>query len=223
MNELISVLEESTDFSVRAAALVHIDLTSEIEDWRSARYGRQVRAAQISALQKTMTQMNGAIDYISEKGTEVEQTKAEADRILQRAETINDTSEGNVKLAESWAHGGTGEREGEDTDNAKYWSGQSQNSATASAGSAKTSESWAVGGTGTRDGEESNNSKYWSSESETQADRARDEADRAAQYSQIVAPGFYLDAETMQLYMKSGVGVNFGIFDGVLAWQITAA
>lgn len=183
--------------SVRAAALVHIDLSAEISDWRDARYGRQVRAAQISALQKTMAQMNGAIDYVSEKGTEVEQTKAQADEILEQAQQINTTA--NQKAEEAKA------------------------SASAAADSAKTSESWAVGGTGTRDGENTNNSKYWSSQSQSQADRAKEEADRASQYSNIIAPGFMIDPDTMQLYMKSGVGVTFGVFDGVLAWQITAA
>lgn len=199
MHEIVTEqpqVQPEAAFSVRAAALVHIDLTSEIEDWRSARYGRQVRAAQISALQKTMTQMNGAIDYVSEKGTEIEQTKEQADNILKQAQQINTTA--NQKAEEAKA------------------------SASAAAGSAKTSESWAVGGTGTRDGENTNNSKYWSSQSQSQADRAKEEADRAAQYSNIVAPGFYLDEETMQLYMKEGVGVDFGIYDGVLAWRIVA-
>lgn len=199
MHEIVTEqpqVQPEAAFSVRAAALVHIDLTSEIEDWRSARYGRQVRAAQISALQKTMTQMNGAIDYVSEKGTEIEQTKEQADSILKQAQQINTTA--NQKAEEAKA------------------------SASEAAGSAKTSESWAVGGTGTRDGENTNNSKYWSSQSQSQADRAKEEADRAAQYSNIVAPGFYLDEETMQLYMKEGVGVDFGIYDGVLAWRIVA-
>lgn len=43
-----------------------------------------------------------------------------------------------------------------------------------------TSRSWAVGGTGTRDGEDINNSKYWSQQSENEANRAKEEADRAA-------------------------------------------
>lgn len=205
--------------NARAAALVHIDLTPEINDWRSARYGRQVRAAQISALTKSQTQFNLAVDFISQKGDEIAATKAQADQVLARANTINDDAAERVKLAESWAHGHA-DYPDRAKDNAKYWSEQSKTSANASAGSAKTSESWAIGGTETRDGENTNNSKYWSSQSQSQADRAKNEADRAAQYSQITAPDFYLDEGTMQLYMKAGVGVVFGIFDGVLAWQI---
>lgn len=47
------------------------------------------------------------------------------------------------------------------------------------------SESWAVGGTGTREEENTNNSKYYSQQSETQANRAKNEADRAASIANI--------------------------------------
>lgn len=53
-------------------------------------------------------------------------------------------------LAKSWAIGHTGQRSGENTDNAMYYS--------------KLSESWAVGGTNTRAGENTNNSKYWANQ-----------------------------------------------------------
>lgn len=57
--------------------------------------------------------------------------------------------------------------------------------------------------------------------SKTEADRATTEADRAAQYSGIVAPGFYVDIETMTLYQKAGVGVDFIVAeDNVLCWKI---
>lgn len=85
---------------------------------------------------------------------------------------------------------------------------------------AKDAKSWAVGDTGVREDENVNNSEYWSNESKRQAETAKNEADRASQYSQIVAPGFYVDEETMVLYIKSGVGIEFGVYDGVLAWKI---
>lgn len=59
------------------------------------------------------------------------------------------------------------------------------------------------------------------SESLNQANRAKAEADRASQYADIVAPGFYVDPETMSLYMKAGVGVDFIVADGnLLCWKI---
>ena len=67
-----------------------------------------------------------------------ETAKAEVDELV---------NEG-YKYAESWAHGGTGKRDGEDTDNSKYWSVISQ--------------SWTKGGTSKRTGEDTDNAKYYS-------------------------------------------------------------
>ena len=54
----------------------------------------------------------------------------------------------------------------------------------------------------------------------TEADRAKTEADKAAQYSSVIAPNFYLDIDTMTLYMKDGVGVDFKLVGGTLYWKI---
>lgn len=60
-----------------------------------------------------------------------------------------------------------------------------------------------------------------SSMATTEANRAQAEADRAAQYADIVAPGFYVDTDTMTLYMKDGVGVDFVVAEGTtLCWKI---
>ena len=65
------------------------------------------------------------------------------------------------------------------------------------------------------------NSATSASASLTEANRAQTEADRAAQYSSIVAPGFYVDLDSMSLYMKTGVGVDFIVADGnKLCWKI---
>lgn len=50
-------------------------------------------------------------------------------------------------------------------------------------------------------------------------------ADKAEQYSNIVAPNFYLDIDTGILYEKTGVGVDFEIDEdtGILYWKITDA
>lgn len=91
----------------------------------------------------------------------------------------------------------------------------------ASGKSAELSRSWAEGKTGAREGEDTNNSKYFSEQSKIQADRSRTEADRATQYSKIQAPGFYVDLESMSLYMKAGVGIDFAVFDdNVLYWKV---
>ena len=75
--------------------------------------------------------------------------------------TQSETNAANsAKLSESWAKGGTSSRDGEDTNNSKYYSDQSSNSAT-------NSKSWAIGTTNSRDGEDTDNSKYYSEQSKT--------------------------------------------------------
>jgi hypothetical protein len=64
------------------------------------------------------------------------------------------------------------------------------------------------------------NSAASASEAYTEANRAKTEADRAEQYSNVVAPDFVVDTETMTLYMKGGVGVDFIMEDGVLYWKV---
>ncbi len=75
---------------------------------------------------------------------------------------------------------------------------------------AKLSESWAVGGTGTRDGEDGDNSKYYCSQSQAEADRAKEEADKAAAFSEIVPPVFCINWETMELIQETAAtGIRF--------------
>lgn len=102
---------------------------------------------------------------------------------------------------------------------------QSANNAAASSQSADASateaESYAHGGTGTRDGENSDNSLFYSKKSQESADKAKVEADKAEKYAGIVAPDFYIDLETMELYMKTNATVDFIVDeDCVLYWAV---
>lgn len=75
---------------------------------------------------------------------------------------------------------------------------------------AKLSESWAVGETGIRPGENENNSKYYCSQSQAEADRAKEEADKAAAFSEIVPPVFCINWETMELIQETAAtGIRF--------------
>lgn len=75
---------------------------------------------------------------------------------------------------------------------------------------AKLSESWAVGETGIRPGENENNSKYYCSQSQAEADRAKEEADKAAAFSEIVPPVFRINWETMELIQETAAtGIRF--------------
>lgn len=66
-------------------------------------------------------------------------------------------------------------------------------------------------------------------ESASEALTAKNDAETAAakaeQYSNIVAPDFYLDVDTGILYQKAGVGVEFYLDEdtGILYWKITNA
>lgn len=193
---------------------VHIDINQEIQDWKTKRYGREVRGASASAFTKLQDQMNGAVDYLVEKGEAVDQAARDVQTVRQEAQGAvdhaNDITEEYKQYADTKLEETTEQRQLAET---------AKQGADASA---SLSESWAHGGTGTRPGEDTNNSEYHSRQSKTQADRAKDEADRASQYSQITAPDFYLDIETGALYQKGGAGVDFSVADAILYWKIVA-
>lgn len=193
---------------------IHIDINQEIQDWKVAQYGRQVRQANVDALTKLQDQSNKAVDYLVEKGEAVDQAARDVQTVRQEAQGAVDhaneiTAEykqyADTKLVETTEQRRLAEvaRDGADD-------------------SAILAESWSHGNTGVRPGENTDNASYWSQQSKTDADRAKEEADRASQYSQIIAPGFYLDIETATLYMKGGVGVDFVLINAQLYWKIIA-
>jgi hypothetical protein len=65
----------------------------------------------------------------------------------------------------------------------------------------KSSISYAVGGTGSRTGEDTDNSKYYS-------EKAKEEAEKAGSYANLIFPEFYLDASTGHLMCKQGKTVT---------------
>lgn len=65
-------------------------------------------------------------------------------------------------------------------------------------------ESWARGATGIRPGEDTDNSKYYS-------EIAKQEADKAASYSEMTLPEFFLDFSDGHLYCDQGKNVTFYI------------
>lgn len=202
----------------------HIDISQPIQDWKSARYGRQVRKANVEALTELQSQMNGAVDYLVEKGETVDQTVQDVQTVRQAAQDavdhantisgqnkqyVDDTVATYKQYADTKLTETTEQRELAET------------AKTGADSAATLAQSWAVGGTGTRDGENGDNSKFYAGKSKLDAERSSQEADRAAKYAQIVAPGFYIDTETMTLYQKAGVGVSFIVADdNLLCWKI---
>ncbi|MBS5604591.1 MAG: hypothetical protein KHX84_09590 [Enterocloster asparagiformis] len=192
---------------------VHIDISEDIQEWKDARYGRQVRAANVSALTKLQDQANAAVDYVVEKGEAVDQAAKDVQTVRQEAQGAVDHANDITAEYKQYA---------DDKLTATELERQAAQAArTGSEAAATLAESWAVGGTGSRPGEDGNSSQFWAEKSQESAGQASREADRAAQYASIVAPGFLVDLEEMALYMKAGVGVDFVVTaDAELCWKI---
>lgn len=102
---------------------------------------------------------DGSIERIQIGGLLPSQEQTVTDAVKNSAQSETNAAN-SAKLSESWAKGGTSSRDGEDTNNSKYYSDQSSNSAT-------NAKSWAIGTTNSRDGEDTDNSKYYSEQSKT--------------------------------------------------------
>ena len=198
---------------LRAVRPANVDLSEQIAVWKDARFGRQVRAATVEALEKLQTQANAAMDFVAEKGDEIDTVRQDVDTVRQNAQDAVDHANDITDQYKAYADAQLEATRQERTKAEEAKSGADQ--------AAVLSQSWAVGGTQTRDGENADNAKYWSSVSQSQAETARSEADRAAQYSAVIAPSFIFDPGEAALYMKSGVGVDFGMTDAILYWRIT--
>lgn len=84
---------------------------------------------------------NGSItDAMLETGylAKIKEQAAKATNMANSATTSSNSAYDNAKLSQSYAIGGSGVRDGEDTDNSKYYSEQASKSAIASANSAST-------------------------------------------------------------------------------------
>lgn len=192
---------------------VHVNINQDIQDWTIARYGRQVRAANVSALTKLQDQANAAVDYVIEKGEAVDQAAQDVQTVRQEAQGAVDHANDITAEYKQYADDKLAATEQERQ--------AAQTARTGSEAAATLAESWAVGGTGSRPGEDGSNSQFWAEKSQESAGQASREADRAAQYASIVAPGFLVDPGSMELYMKAGVGVDFIVTDDAeLCWKI---
>lgn len=105
------------------------------------------------------------------------------------AEQHKNQAESYSKASQSWAVGGTGTRDGEDTDNSKYYSQQSQESATSAASSAATAtEKAASAGTSATNAANSASSASSSAATATQkATEAGNSAQAAGESAQTAA------------------------------------
>ena len=196
-----------------AAQPVHIDISQEINGWANAQIGRDVRKYNVSALAKLQDQTNTAVDYVVEKGEAIDQAAKDVQTVRQEAQGAVDHANDITAEYKQYADDKLAATEQERQ--------AAQTARTGSEAAATLAVSWAVGGTGSRPGEDGSNSQFWAEKSQESAGQASREADRAAQYASIVAPGFLVDPGSMELYMKAGVGVDFIVTDDAeLCWKI---
>ena len=122
------------------------------------------------------------------------------------------SSEDNAALSEQHAKSSE--------DNAALSEQHASSSESNASAYATAAESWAQGGTGTRTGEDTDNSEYWAGRSHTDADRAKDEADRAAQYAGFLTPSFII--QNNQLYVKTDHTIDFVVANNRLYIKLAA-
>lgn len=152
-------------------------------------------------LEDTAKQADRAKSEADKSEISANDSKTSADNSAASAKESEDFS----KLAESHNHGGTGVRDGEDTDNSKYWSDQSKKHLddTVQAGVE------AVGDIGNAE----------SGALVSIGDAKKDALDAIDRALDSAAPEFYLDKETKILYYQGG-SFNFYLENGVLYWEV---
>ena len=106
---------------------------------------------------------------------------------MEAAREAAQEADASATKSESYAVGGTNSREGENTDNAKYYSQRAAQSAEEAAGGgssahayATLAESYARGGTNSRTGEDTDNAKYYSEQSADSATASAGSASSSA-------------------------------------------
>ncbi len=169
------------------------DISKEINDFRSARYGRQVRGSMISLAEKLNREIENDVA-----------NAADAVAAAERSATAASSAATNAAASAAAAL-------------------ESQQAAADSEGNAADSaadaEAWAHG----REDHPQNatdNSKYWSGRSETAATDAKNQADRAMAYADYVTPDFLMDNN--RVYVNEKATVTFGIFDNKMYFKLPA-
>lgn len=160
------------------------DISAEIQAFRDAVYGEEVRGSMISLAEKVNADGENALTEVAEQVTRIDGIATEATQALNDANTAIDRANDAITEAETTLNEGAQQVQ-------------------QAADSAKLAESWTRGLTGVRPGENTNNSEFFSMQSKTEADRAKEEADRAQQYAGITIPNVYISFESRDLEYTS--------------------
>lgn len=176
-----------------------IDLSKEIEDWRSAVYGEEVRSANISALEKMQTSINDTIVNVNQAADDVQAAASDAAQVARDAASAVESANNSVNHANDIL-------------------ADAEKQVEYSANNANLAKSWAVGETSERPGEDTNNSKYFCNQSEKEYLRAKGEADRAEAYANFVEPKFLI--ENNRVYIKADSTVQFFLSGNQLYFKL---
>jgi len=150
------------------------DISQEIQKFRDAEKGEEVRGSMISLAIKVNADGENALEEVAEQVTRIDGIAAQATQTLNNANTaINTANEAISEAQDTLAEGVQQVQQ--------------------AAGSATLSKSWARGSTGTRTGEDTDNSRYYSLQSQSEADRAKVQADRAEMYAGFIVPEFWVN------------------------------
>lgn len=164
--------------------------TAENERKAAEQVRKQNENTRIIQEKKRQEDVRQALENTEGAVERAEKATQECVEAIQMAQEYESQAENYSKEAESWAHGGTGTRDGEDTDNSEFYSRQSKNSS---------DMAMQYLGKVEQAGEEAVN-------------KIKDALD-------MDAPDFQYDFETGILYYSGGRFV-FGMNNGILEWGL---
>lgn len=102
------------------------NIDKELEAIQNAVYGEEVRSSIYNGIKAVNDSAVGSAQVCVTKAEEASSSAANAESSASSATTKATESEQSATLAKSYATGGTGAREGEDVDNAKYYMEQAK-------------------------------------------------------------------------------------------------
>lgn len=197
--QLIITLDDGTEKRVDLSAFIKpIEFVdSGTIAWQLLDDGKVSAIVKEGSIEEKHLQPN----YLADIKVETVKAEASAEASAQSAGEAEDSA----KLAESHNHGGTGVRDGEDTDNSKYWSEQSKKhlddtvqAGIDAVGDIGSAESDALGSIG---------------------DAKKDALDAIDRALDSAEPEFFLDKETKVLYYQGGL-FDFPLKNGILFWEV---
>lgn len=127
-----SAIESTDEFLTIQQILAQVQAAAKIvsDNEEGIQYiaNNQENISAVVANGENITAVGQSIDNVNAVGTNIAdvQTAAQNIEAIKNAPTAAENAAASATLSESWAVGGTGTREGENTNNAKYWCNQAQ-------------------------------------------------------------------------------------------------